>query len=129
MGSLLFAWLCASGGLLDVAQVFAWVRMCSGYVQTMPLSAAVAQTLDPEKPCEICRAVLKARQGSSESEKAPSETSVEVKEVVLIAPRIEPIVLSPSPEAWPAWTQEVAETRTDPVPVPPPRGRAAWFCV
>ena len=124
VGGLLFAWLCASGSLLDVAQVFAWARMCAGYAQSVPLREAVKRTFDPSKPCEICSAVMKAREASADSAKAPLAASIEIEKIVLIAHRIEPVVLAPSLEAWPVLVHALAGTRCDPVPVPPPRGGA-----
>ncbi len=122
MCGLLFAWLCASGGLLDVAQVFAWTRMYAGYAQTMSAGEALTQTFDPAKPCELCVAVLKARGASDDSAKTPSMTSVEIEKVVLIAQCAAPAVLAPALEAWPVARHARADTRVDPVPTPPPRG-------
>ncbi len=59
--SLLTAWLCASGAMLDVAQVVAWTRMFAGYARTESIAAAARETFDPGKPCAMCRAVSKAR--------------------------------------------------------------------
>ena len=119
---LLFAWLCASGSLLDVAQGFAWLRMCAGYTQTMPLSAAVHRTFDPEKPCEICTAVLNARK-AAEAGHQPAEQAV-IEKMLLIAFSTEPELPAPVFEVWPALVDVFAEARSYPVPVPPPRGGA-----
>jgi len=124
IGGLLLAWLCASGGLLDVAQVFAWTRMFAGYAQTMSAGEALTRTFDPAKPCELCVAVLKAREASDDTAKTPSAASVEIEKIVLIGHRVAFAVLAPDLEAWPAPRHEFADTRIDPVPVPPPRGAA-----
>jgi len=129
MCGLLFAWLCASGGLLDVAQVFAWTRMYAGYAQTMSVGEALSQTFDPAKPCELCVAVLKARGASDDAAKTPSTTSVEIEKIVLIAQCAAPAVLAPDLEAWPVARHARADTRVDPVPTPPPRGGAGWNIV
>lgn len=119
---LLFAWLCASGGLLDVAQVLAWSRMYAGYAQTMSAGEALTQTFDPEKPCELCVAVLKARQASAGSRETPAVASAEVEKIFLVAHRGGPGVVAPSLEAWPEAGDVFAGARCEPVPVPPPRG-------
>jgi len=124
MCGLLLAWLCASGGLLDIAQVFAWSRMYAGYAQTMSAGEALTQTFDPAKPCELCVAVLKARKASDDSAKTPSATSVEIEKIVMIAHGAAFAVIAPALEAWPAALHEFAGMRVDPVPTPPPRGGA-----
>ena len=70
--SLLLAWLCASGAMLDVAQVAAWARMFAGYVRTESVAAAARETFDPAKPCQICRAVSKARAAAAPRAAVPS---------------------------------------------------------
>ena len=123
--SLLFAWLCASGGLLDLTQVFAWARMCAGYAQAMPMNEAVSRTFDPGKPCEICMAILKARK-ATEDRQAPlsAAATAEFSKVVLFAADAGTTVAAPACEAWPAGVSLWAEVRVEPVPVPPPRGGA-----
>ncbi|MBW8781928.1 MAG: hypothetical protein JF599_08580 [Verrucomicrobia bacterium] len=116
---LLFAWLCASGSLLDVAQGFAWLRMCAGYTQTMPLTVALHRTFDPEKPCEICTAVLNARK-AAEAGHQPAEKAL-IEKMTLIAASAEPELTPPVFEVWPALVNLFAEARSYPVPVPPPR--------
>ena len=118
---LLFAWLCASGGLLDVAQVFAWSRMFSGYAQSMPLREAVRKTFDSARPCDLCVAVLKAREASADSADAPVVTSAEIEKVVLIAQRVDAVVIAPVLEPWPAAGHAWADGRVEPVPMRPPR--------
>jgi hypothetical protein len=123
MCGLLFAWLCASGGLLDIAQVFAWSRMYAGYAQTMSAGEALTETFDPAKPCELCVAVLKARGASDDSAKTPAAlASVEIEKVVMIAQCAASAMFAPDFEAWPVARHALADTRVDPVPVPPPRG-------
>ncbi len=120
---LLFAWLCASGGLLDIAQVFAWTRMYAGYAQSMSVGEALAQTFDPAKPCELCVAVLKVREASGGAAKTPAAAaSAEIEKVVLIAQGAAPLVIAPVLEEWPAARDEFSGMRVEPVPLPPPRG-------
>jgi hypothetical protein len=118
VAGLLLAWLCAQGALTDAVQVFAWVRMFSGYVQTTTWRAALEQTLDPEKPCEICCAVRKAREAEPSSAAPPGRDS-ERLDLVLLTIDVPPEptsalatfpVLNASPTLW-----------RSPVPKPPPR--------
>ena len=130
IGSLLFAWLCASGGLLDIAQVFAWSRMCAGYEQTMPLREALTETFDPGKPCEICMAILKARKASDDRQApASAEATAVFSKILLITVSAATTVAAPTLEAWPQAPDLYAEGRVESVPVPPPRGRAGFVIV
>ena len=127
--ALFFAWLCASGGLLDLAQVFAWTRMYAGYAQTMSAGEALTETFDPAKPCKMCVALLKARKASDDSSKPSAVSAAAIEKVVLIAHRAEFLVLAPDLEMWPVAGHTLAIARVDPVPTPPPRGGAGSFIV
>ncbi len=117
--SLLFAWLCASGAMLDVAQVFAWGRMFAGYVKSESIVAAAKETFDPAKPCEICGAVNKAREASSSHGTAVPSAGTD-KMVMIFDPATASVVPRPA-EAWPADMELRAAQRAGEVPVPPPR--------
>lgn len=118
--SLLSAWLCASGAMLDVAQVIAWGHMFADYTRTESLVAAARETFDPGKPCAICRAVSQAREAS-----APTALRVGGSEkLVLISEVPAEFVTRDEPPAWPAMGAGRPEARTSDVPVPPPRGLA-----
>ena len=119
IGMLLFAWLCANGLLLDAAQVFAWSRMFAGYSETMTVGAALRETFDPNKPCELCVGVAEARD-AQDAAKAPLAAQNDVK--LVLALEASPVVVFSAPaSAWPAASPEPALVRRDPVPVPPPR--------
>jgi hypothetical protein len=60
--SLLFAWLCANGALLDAVQVFAWGKMFAENARSQPLGAALRATFDPAKPCQFCLGVAAAKE-------------------------------------------------------------------
>ena len=117
--SLLCAWLCASGAMLDVAQAFAWARMFAGYARTQSLAAAASETFDPGRPCEICRAVSKAREASDN--RGPAVPSAGGQKLLLILERPTPFFAAPAREKWPATPVVRAEPRAADVPVPPPR--------
>jgi hypothetical protein len=119
--SLLSAWLCASGAMLDVAQVFAWGRMFAGYAQCESLSAAARETFDPGKPCAICRAVSRAREASVP---APLRAGGAEKLILISEVPAEFMARGETP-AWPVTGGRWAEKRVSEVPVPPPRTRLA----
>src|SRR5271170_5027716 len=83
--SLLCAWLCASGAMLDVAQVFAWTRMFTGYARNESVVAAVRDTFDPARPCAICCALCRARQ--AESQPVPAIPTAASDRMILILDR------------------------------------------
>lgn len=121
--SLLFAWLCASGVVLDVAQVFAWGRMFAGYVRTESIAKAARETFDPAKPCELCGAVSKAREASRGS--APAVPSAGADKMVMILERSAPVVVLRPARTWPDVSPLLPEDRAGEVPVPPPRRAVA----
>jgi hypothetical protein len=120
--SLMCAWLCASGALLDMAQVFAWTRMFTDYASVEPLSAALSDTFSG-RPCEICRAVTSAREAAGQ--RAPAVLSAGGDRMILIFDRPEVFVAAPSERAWPKVTLVRAVSRICDVPVPPPKAPAA----
>ena len=122
---LLFAWLCATGALLDVAQMFAWTRMFAGYVHTLPAVQALSRTFDPEKPCELCLAVQKAREAGRKQQPVP--TVAAVQKIVLISQQAGSLVVAPAAGEWPETNHVFASLWCPPVPVPPPRVRPTNF--
>jgi len=121
--SLLCAWLCASGAMLDLAQVFAWGRMFAGYARSESLAAAAKETFDPGKPCEICRAVSKARDAAAKH--APAPLTAGADKMVMIFERAAPTVILEAVSSWPKAEGAVAPSRPGEVPVPPPRAELA----
>ena len=121
--SLLCAWLCASGALLDVAQVFAWTCMFAGYARTESIVAAARETFDPAKPCALCCAVSKARESSKEH--GPAVPAAGPEKLILICERPAPFVAAPGLESWPEMKPARALVRSGDVPVPPPRANLA----
>jgi hypothetical protein len=121
---LLFAWLCANGMLLDVAQMIAWSRMFTGYVHSMPVAEALRETFDPAKPCRWCCAVQRARAASRKQTPAPSPEPIKL---VLFCERAGEFV--PPAAAGDAMESEPAAGTSwrDPVPVPPPKRGGECF--
>ena len=115
----MFAWLCANGALWDVAQIFAWAKMFTGYTQTLSVTAALEQTFDASKPCEFCRAVAKAK--DLEQKQAPQSVERSAERLLLACETPAKIVIESPFTEWPDAPSRAALTRTEQVPVPPPR--------
>lgn len=120
--ALLCAWLCASGAMLDVAQVIAWTRMFANYARTESLSAATSETFDLAKPCTMCRAITKAREASES--RSPAAPAPSAEKIILICENSSDFVPSKVEAVWPDIEPGVAAALCGEVPVPPPRGPA-----
>ncbi len=121
--SLLCAWFCASGAMLDIAQVVAWSRMFAGYTRTESFAAAAKDTFDPERPCAICRALSRARETCGE--RAPAVPTTSSEKIVLILERVAPPVVALARPEWPTAPAARAPSRSADVPVPPPKSALA----
>lgn len=117
--ALACAWLCANGALLDAVQVFAWAKMFTGYTQTMSVSTALQKTFDPAQRCEMCDGVAAAKEASRDQQPRAVEQSAE--KLLLALHRPAPLVLERPPGDWPPSFALAAPSRTEAVPVPPPR--------
>jgi hypothetical protein len=119
--ALLLAWLCANGAFWDLTQVFAWSRMFAGYAQTLGVAAALRETFDPAKPCDLCRVVQKAR-SDDEAQRPASAPADAARFDLALEPAGRLIAATPANSAeWPALTAGRLCSRVDPVPLPPPR--------
>jgi len=119
---LFSAWLCADGTVLNIAQVFAWARMFAGYVQTCSVSEAAEKAVDPAHPCELCKALQRARQ-SDQSQPLQAAPAALEKLLLAHSDTTDFVIFSPRPE-WPEPLHETPRSRREPVPVPPPRSIA-----
>jgi hypothetical protein len=117
--SLLCAWLCASGAMLDVAQGVAWVRMFAGYVGTESVAAAASDTFDPAKPCALCRAVSKARDAACQN--CPAAPVAGAEKMVMIVQASETLVTEAEEAIWPVPARVRGPVRTSEVVLPPPK--------
>lgn len=116
--SLTFAWLCANGAIWDLAQVFAWGRMFAGYTSALSLGAALRETLDPAKACELCVGVAKAKEQSSQAMPAANPDSAKL----VLAMETEVLVISaPLRREWPVTPHVLPGEWREAVPLPPPR--------
>ena len=117
--SLLFAWLCANGALLDAVQVLAWAKMFAGYARVMPVGEALRVTFDPNKPCDMCLGIAAAKETAKQQ--LPQTTEHSAEKLLLAYQATSVFVLTRSPGDWPAALASAAPVRTEEVPVPPPR--------
>lgn len=117
--SLLFAWLCANGALLDGVQVFAWAKMFAGYARVMPVADALRTTFDPNKPCDMCLGVAAAKETAKQQLPANAERAAE--KLLLACHAGTAFVMLQTTETWPAALALAAPVRIEEVPVPPPR--------
>jgi hypothetical protein len=118
---LLLAWLCANGAVWNVVQVVAWAKMFHTYSQVMPATQAFALTFDGSVPCDMC---ILAQDGQDATRSTlPSEAALGggAEKLLLIAECTPAAVLVAPEISWPGLAQEAGLTRTESVPVPPPR--------
>jgi hypothetical protein len=93
--------------------------MFAGYTRDLSVSEALRATFDPAKPCDLCRAVAVAK--ATEQKQAPPQ-AVRSAEKLLLAFHAPTQILPLKPRVeWPAPAKEMAPSRTEAVPVPPPR--------
>lgn len=117
--SLLLAWICANGAALELVQCAAWVKMFIGYAPHMSVVAALDETFDPAKPCEICTNVAKARATQPET---PATAPAALEKIILVLQvNHSPVIEQPASVVWPHPAHIVAASRAEAVPLRPPR--------
>ena len=116
---LVLAWVCANGAIWDVVQVFAWGKMFAGYTQTMSLGAALRETFEPSKACEMCSGIATAREAAKEQAPVVADRAAEKIILALDAPA--PLLFDQDHADWPMIPAGDARVRAERVPVPPPR--------
>ena len=122
LGCLLFAWLCANGALWNVVQVVAWAKMYHDYAQIMPAARALQITCDGSAPCDPCRLSQSAEETARQQLPRDAALGGGMEKILLVAESL-PVVVVTAPEfAWPGVGPDAGSTRSDKVPVPPPRG-------
>ena len=116
---LLLAWLCANGVVWDAVQVVAWSRMFATYSSYLPVGQALTRTFDGSKPCEICAV---AQHGRDEQQRQQSPSAPDGAERILLACETNATFVTAAPDfSWPGVVADFGLTRSEPVPVPPPR--------
>ncbi len=117
---LLLAWLCAQGALTDGLQVLAWSRMFARYAETMAWRAALDETFDPSKPCEICGVVRQVRETEREQSPNPLPAGDAGKIVLFLSTAEIELPAAPPVAGFPPMAAPASEWCA-PVPKPPPR--------
>ena len=114
--SVAAALIIAVGGHWAVLQSVAWVSMAVTYSQADSLEIALKKTFGGQHPCKLCIAV---KEGKQEEQKQPVlkiETKLDfvcLQAIAYVHPALPFTLLSPS--------SEVALSRAEAPPVPPPR--------
>lgn len=118
--ALLFAWLCANGAVWNVVQVVAWAKMFHEYSAVMPAHEALRVTFVGGEACNLCHVAQSAQ--DTARDQSPRDDALGGSDRVVLAFHATPPVVVTAPDfAWPGLANEAGLTRTDAVPVPPPR--------
>lgn len=101
-------------------QVVGWAKMFSDYAKVMPAGEAFARTFDGSEACDFCTI---AATGEKARQQLPQDTILGGGEKFLLAHEVaSPFVFATVPAAaWPGADAVRGLTRSDSVPVPPPR--------
>jgi len=118
---LLLAWLCANGAVWNVVQVVAWAKMFHDYSQVMPAAEALQLTFDGSAPCDLCHLSQDAQDTARQQLPADAALGGGTEKILFVSDSVPAFVLVAPDFAWPGLTHETGLTRTDAVPVPPPR--------
>jgi hypothetical protein len=120
LACLLCAWFCANGVVWNVVQVVGWAKMMHDYSEVMPVARAIEVTFSGEAPCHFCH-ISRAAEDTAQQQ-LPHDVLGGAAEKILFlsdcAPA--PLVLAPA-VTWPGVADATGRTRTEAVPVPPPR--------
>lgn len=118
--ALLVAWLCANGAVWNVVQVVAWAKMFHDYSAVMPAHEALRVTFVGGEACNLCHIAQSAQ--DTARDQSPRDDALGGSDRVVLAFHATPPVVVIAPEfSWPGLANEAGLTRTDAVPVPPPR--------
>ena len=117
---LLLAWICANGAIWNGVQVVAWAKMIRDFSQTMPAARAVELTFSGEAPCKLCH-LAQSGQDATRDAQSPAALGAGEEKILLIAECEPTPVLVAQDFSWPGVADTAGRTRTELVPVPPPR--------
>ncbi|MEI7566788.1 MAG: hypothetical protein EBT98_07100 [Opitutaceae bacterium] len=119
--SLGLAWLCANGALWNVVQVVGWAKMFHDYAQVMPASQALAVTFDGSAACDLCHVSQTAQDAAREQLPRDAALGGGMDKLLLLADSVPTLVVAAPDFAWPSVIHNIGLTRTEMVPVTPPR--------
>jgi hypothetical protein len=118
---LLIAWLCANGAVWNVVQVVAWAKMFRDYSETMPAEQALKITFDGSAPCNLCHISEKAQEAARDQLPRDAALGGAMEKILLLSESAPAVVLAAPDFMWPGVADVAGLTRTESVPVPPPR--------
>jgi hypothetical protein len=118
---LLLAWLCANGAVWNVVQVVAWAKMFHTYSQVMPATQALALTFDGSAPCDMCTLAQDGQDTARSSLPREAALGGDTEKILMLAECAPAAVLVAPEISWPGLAHEAGLSRTESVPVPPPR--------
>lgn len=120
LACLLCAWFCANGIVWNAVQVVGWAKMIHDYSGVMPVAQAIEVTFSGEAPCHFCHISRTAE--DTAKQQLPHDVLGSASEKILFLADCAPAPLGLAPEvSWPGVADAAGLTRTEAVPVPPPR--------
>ena len=121
LACLLCAWFCANGVVWNVVQVVGWAKMLHDNAQTMSVTEAVQATFDGSAPCALCHISQSAE--DTARQQLPQDVALGggTEKILLIAECAPAPVLVAPEISWPGIADDAGFTRTEAVPVRPPR--------
>ena len=119
--ALCLAWLCANGALWNVVQVVGWAKMLHDYSAVMPTARAMKITFDGSAPCDLCHLSQSAEDTARQQLPRDAELGSGMEKLLLVTGDAVAVVVTAPDLAWPGIVNDAGLTRTESVPVPPPR--------
>ena len=121
IGCLLIAWLCANGAVWNVVQVVAWGKMFHDYSEAMAPGEALSLTFDGTKPCDLCHIAQSAEDTARQQQPREADLGGSTEKLLLLSDDASALVVTAPEFCWPGLDHDAGFTRTESVPVPPPR--------
>ena len=115
------AWLCANGALWNVVQVVGWAQMLRDYSAVMPAEKAIEVTFNGSAPCKFCHMSQSAEDTARRQLPRDAELGNGMEKLLLVTGDAVAVVVTAPEQAWPGVVNDAGQTRTESVPVPPPR--------
>ena len=119
--ALCIAWLCANGALWNVVQVVGWAQMLRDYSTVMPAAKAIEITFNGSAPCKFCHMSQSAEDTARQQLPRDAELGGGMEKILLVAGDAVAVVVTAPDQTWPGVANDAGQTRTESVPVPPPR--------
>ena len=119
--ALCLAWLCANGALWNVVQVVGWAKMLRDYSAVMPATQAIKIIFDGSAPCDFCQLSQSAEDTARQQLPRDSELGGGMEKLLLAVGDAVAVVVTAPAQKWPGVVNDAGLTRTESVPVPPPR--------